>query len=212
LEFPAFDFEGFFKAEGGVQKINQTPSQVNEIAVRVYDVDSANLIAKNWRQFSSEKILSWDEVNANFLSVFKIQNATRHMMVAVIIIVAGFGIYNILNMVVTQKRKEIAILRSMGYETKDVVILFLSQGIILGIIGGLLGLIAGFWICKFLETIPFAGGPMGSGSGFLNISFDIEIYIKGMFLAIFAASFASLLPARVAGRMQPIDIIRAGAE
>ena len=193
------------------QRLNQTPSQVNEIAIRVFDTDAASSMAASWRQIAEEKVKSWDEINANFLNVFKIQNATKYMMIAVILIVAGFGIYNILNMVVTQKRKDIAILRSMGYETSDVVSLFLIQGFILGVIGAVLGMIFGYWICLYLETIPFGGGPLG-GSGYLRVSFAGIIYLRAVILSVGCACFASYLPARTAGNMQPIEIIRAGAE
>lgn len=201
-----------FAALQDVQKINNTPSQVNEIAVRVINVDHAREIAEQWTHVSVENVKSWDQINANILNVFNIQNATRYMMVFVIILVAGFGVYNILNMVVNQKRREIAILRSMGYEQNDVVFLFLSQGLILGFLGGLVGLIAGYFVCLFLQTIPFGGGPMGGGSGRLTISFSLSIYIFGMLLSVVSASLASFIPARAAGKMTPIDIIRGGAE
>ncbi|MCM0605075.1 MAG: ABC transporter permease [Xanthomonadaceae bacterium] len=193
------------------QKMNGTPDVINEIAVRVTDTDEAKFMAEDWRQSSHEKIESWDETNANFLSVFKIQNATRYMMIAVILIVAGFGIYNILNMVVNQKRKDIAILRSMGFETSEIISLFLIQGLILGIVGAFSGMVFGFLICLYLETIRFGGGPLG-GAGFLRISYAPVIYIQALVLSVACSSFASFLPARAAGRMQPIEIIRAGAD
>jgi lipoprotein-releasing system permease protein len=201
-----------FGALADVQKINETPSQVNELAIRVYDVEGAAQIAQEWREFGDEKIQSWDQINANFLNVFTIQNVVRFMMIAVILIVAGFGIYNILNMVVTQKRRDIAILRSMGYTTWDVMYLFLVQGLILGSLGAVAGDIGGYWICRYLETVPFAATPLGAGTGFMNISFAPRIYVWATVLAIGCAALASLLPARAAGRMEPIEIIRAGAE
>ena len=208
----AIDDGTIFGSLGDVQKINRSPSQVNEIAVRIHNIDLGKSMAESWSKISEEKIQSWDTLNANVLSVFKIQNATRYLMIATILVVASFGIYNILNMVVTQKRKEIAILRSMGYERRDIIQLFLIQGIVLGCVGGVIGLIGGFSICSYLQTIPFAGGPLGKGSGYLNISFEPRIYIQAMLLSIGTAGFASFLPARAAGKMTPIDIIRAGAE
>lgn len=201
-----------FAAIQDVQKINNTPSQVNEIAIRVVNIDDAGAMANQWSKVSVENVKSWDQINANILNVFNIQNATRYMMVFVIILVAGFGIYNILNMVVNQKRREIAILRSMGFEQNDIVFLFLSQGLVLGLFGGLLGLILGYFVCLFLETIPFGGGPVGGGTGLLRISFKISIYVFGLLLSVVSASLASYIPARAAGKMTPIDIIRGGAE
>jgi lipoprotein-releasing system permease protein len=136
-----------------VQKINGTPSQVNEIAVRVTDIEEAASIAKSWTSASTEKVQSWDQLNANFLNVVNIQNATKTLMIAVILIVASFGIYNILNMTVTQKRKEIAILRSMGFEPYEIISLFVYQGLILGVVGGLLGEVASLSPLKRISTL-----------------------------------------------------------
>lgn len=70
-----------------------------------------------------------------------------------ILLVAGFGIYNVLNMMVSQKHKEIAILRSIGFEAKDVLFLFFLQGMTIGILGGLLGDFLGFFVCKYMSTL-----------------------------------------------------------
>ena len=206
------DLGMMFAAIGDVQKLNQTPSQVNEIAVKVADVEEAKNMANTWASLSEEKIQSWDEVNSNVLNVFNIQNATRYTITTVIILVASFGVYNILNMVVTQKRKEIAILRSMGFEQRDVVSLFLFQGIILGIAGGAIGVFVGYWLCRGIELIPFGGGGLGSMKSTLLVSFNKLIYIRGFIFAVMASTIASYLPARAAGKLEPIEIIRQGAE
>ena len=174
-----------------VQRINLTPSQVSDIAVKIRDPLEARSIAESWAKLSQEKVQSWDQINENFFNVFRIQDATRYFVTGVILIVAGFGIYNILNIVVTQKRRDIAILRSMGFEQRDVLLLFFYQGLILGLVGAFVSLVAGFAICSYLATVPFAGGPMG-GSGFLNISFNPKIYVLGWILPVVVSVLASL--------------------
>ncbi len=121
---------------GDVQRINLTPNRVSEIGVRLKDYSQANAIATSWGKLAPELIESWDMQNLNILSVFAIQTVLRFSMIFTVLIVAGFGIYNILNMTVSQKRQDIAILRSMGYDTFDIVMLFFSQGLIVGIVGG----------------------------------------------------------------------------
>lgn len=198
-----------FASLSDVQRVNHTLNHINEIGVKLFDFNLAREMAEDWSLVAPEKTESWDQVAANILAVFKIQNALRFSMIATVLIVAGFGIYNVLNMTVNQKRQDIAILRSMGYDTFDVVMLFFSQGLIVGIIGAFFGIIAGFFLCKFLETIPFGNTPFGS-LGHLHISLDIAIYFRAVGLALFASSLASILPARAAGRLTPIEIIRAG--
>ena len=204
----ALDESTVFGALSDAQAINQTPSQINVIAIRIKNIDEAAAMAKSWSTLSDDKVESWDTINANFLNIFHIQDAIRYLMTGSILIVAGFSIYNILNMVVTQKRKEIAILRSMGYEPRDILNLFLVQGVILGAIGGALGLLVGFLACLKLSHTPFGGGPLGKGSGYMTVSFGIGIYIRGFLLSFSASVLASALPARAAGKMTPIDVIR----
>lgn len=204
----AVDESTVFAHISDAQRINQTPSKINTIAIKLYSVDIAREKAQSWSLLSEEKVQSWDEINKSFLNVFQIQDTVRYMMTAAILIVAGFSIYNILNMVITQKRKEIAILRSMGYEPLDIVKLFLIQGVILGIVGGALGVMLGYVVCLKLSTVKFGGGPLGKGTGVLTISFQVGIYIRSFLLSFFAALIASYIPARSAGKMTPIEIIR----
>lgn len=192
-----------------VQRLNGTPNRVTEIGVRLRDYSLARAMSTSWSQIAPELIESWDQQNENVLSMFVIQDTLRFTMILTVIVVASFGIYNVLNITVNQKRQDIAILRSMGYDTFDVVMLFFSQGFLLGIFGGLAGLLCGYWVCRYLQTIPFAGGPMG-GEGHLHIAITFATYGQAFGLALLSASVASILPARAAGKLTPIDIIRSG--
>ena len=194
-----------------VQRLNNTPNQINQISVKLTDFTNSKMMASNWRQLGREKVESWDEINASIFNVFKIQDAIRFMTIFSIMIVAGFGMYNVLNITVMQKRKDIAILLSLGFTNKDIILLFLSQGLILGLTGSTLGVIIGYFVCRYLETVPFGGGPMG-GSGYLQISFDPFIYLGAFGFAIFSTCLASILPSLSAGRLTPIGIIRSGGE
>lgn len=200
-----------FAALNDVQKANLTPSQVSDIAVRLINAEDAKGLASSWSSLSQDKVQSWDQINSGTMSVFKTQDIVRNSMTLTILIVAGFGIYNILNMMVTQKRREIAILRSIGYEPKDIISLFMTQGVLLGTSGGLLGMIFGHLICRYLSTITVDSGRMIGGGGTMMISFDVMIYVFGFLLAFGSSVFASLLPARAASKLTPIDIIRSEA-
>jgi lipoprotein-releasing system permease protein len=191
---------------GDAQKLNRTPSKISDIAVRLFNVGIAAEIATNWARTSIEKVQSWDQANTGILSVFTTQDIVRNSMTVSILIVAGFGIYNILNMVVNQKRKEIGILRSMGFESSDIITLFLIQGLVLGFAGGIIGIVIGHLACRGIALIPVSKDRLGNGT--MMMSYDTVIYVKGFFLAFGSALVASFLPARNAGRLTPIDIIR----
>jgi lipoprotein-releasing system permease protein len=195
-----------FGALTDAQKLNGTPSRISDIAVRLFDVVKSRALASQWNFISQEKVQSWDQANEGIMSVFKTQDIVRNSMTISILIVAGFGIYNILSMAVNHKRREIAILRSMGYEASDITRLFLIQGVILGAVGGVLGCLLGYGLCEVMARIPIAD--RGLGGNHMIIVFFPGIYIRGFLLAFLSASVASFLPARSAGKLSPIEIIR----
>lgn len=203
-----------YGALADVQKLRGTPNRVNEIAVRLHDYTQAAAIATSWSEITPERTESWDQQFASILSVLRLQTALRFAMIFTVLVVAGFGIYNILNMTVTQKRQDIAILRSMGYDTFDIVILFFSQGLMIGVCGAIAGIFCGYLLCAYLQTIPFGGAPgavAATGStGLLRISLSLPIYFQAAALALLTSSAASILPALSAGQLTPIDVIRQG--
>lgn len=192
------------------QRVNLTPNRVTEISVRIEDYTQANAMATNWGEIAPELVESWDMQNQNILSVFAIQTALRFLMIIAILVVASFGIYNVLNMTVNQKRQDIAILRSMGYDGFDIVSLFFMQGLIVGIVGAFVGMIAGYLVCLYLQTLSFMHVTPNNPTGKLHILLSWKIYTQAVFMAILSASLASILPARAAGKLTPIDVIREG--
>jgi lipoprotein-releasing system permease protein len=198
-------------AIGDAQKLNQTPGRVTSIAVRLRDVRDARKTAAEWNTFAPEKVETWDQANAGLMSVFSMQDVMRNAMTISILVVASFGIYNILSLAISHKKREIAILRSMGFEPKDISSLFLTQGMVLGGAGGLIGLALGFLFCLYIGTIDVASN-RGLGGDKLFMSYDWGIYVKALLLAIASACVASFLPARAAGKMEPIDILRSESE
>jgi lipoprotein-releasing system permease protein len=100
----------------------------------------------------------------------------------------------------------------MGFEPKDIVSLFFNQGLILGIIGGVVGLFLGQLFCRLIGMIEIAPGRMGSSSNHMIISYDLIIYIKAFVIAMISSVFSSILPARQAGKLEPMEIFRSGGQ
>lgn len=188
-----------------VQQAIRHPSEITDIAIRLSDVNDSQYFADQYAALAQEKVLSWRQANESILSVFTIQDFTRSFITIAIMVVASFGIYNILNIVVNQKRKDIGILRSMGYSGSDIVKLFLLQGIVLGSFGGVVGLVLGFAISYYVGTLKI-GGMMNK----MVINYSSSIYLSGLLMAIGASVISSYLPARAAGKLRPIDIVRGG--
>ncbi|MBI2521115.1 MAG: ABC transporter permease [Bdellovibrio sp.] len=207
LGVKALDESNIFGALADVQLLGGTPGRISDIAVRLYKVELAADVASTWNMLGDEKVQSWDQAHEGIMSVFTTQDIVRNAMTLSILIVAGFGIYNILGMAVTQKRREIAILRSMGYLPRDITTLFLLQGLVLGIAGGFLGAILGFGVSHVMASIRVSA-ERGLGGEHMMISFLPSIYLKGFLLAFLASALSGFLPARAAGKLTPIDIIR----
>lgn len=190
-----------------VQKLLALPNRISNIGVKLIDPTISTPLVENWMQFSSDKIESWEQTSAAILSVFKTQDIVRNFMTISILVVAAFGIYNILSILVNQKKKEIAILRAIGFDSKQIVELFMLQGLILGALGGLIGMLIGYFGCLFISTIKVAPGRMGSGETMI-VSYSYMIYVKAFLLAFLSSAFSSYLPSYAAGKMAPIEIIR----
>ena len=115
-----------------------------------------------------------------------------------------FGIYNIMNMTVNEKIKEIAILKAMGYSGRDIVIIFLTQSIVIGLVGGILGLVLGYIISVCTGYIPFRIAT----STTLPINFNTSDYVLGFVFGIVITFLAGYFPASKASKVDPVTIIR----
>lgn len=191
-----------------VQRATDSIGEISTIVVKVNDYKQAAEIATGWNRKSSDLVESWDQLSADHLSMMSTQDMVRNVTTIAFIVIVAFGIYNILNMVVTHKMRDIAILRSIGFNQEEIVFLFLVQGVLLGVLGGIIGLICGYLGCMYVETIQISGGPGAVGKRHMMISWDIMIYLKAFILVASASAVASYFPARTAGKLSPIEIIR----
>ena len=121
--------------------------------------------------------------------------------------VAGFGIYNIMNMVISSKMKDIAILKAQGFSGKDILTIFLSQSLVIGLLGAVLGLGLGYVLSYGMSRVPFPQGEITSLKYF-PVIFDTRYYLLGAGFGILTTFVAGVLPARKAGRVDPVAILR----
>lgn len=189
-----------------VQSLLRSPGRISEIAVTLFDINNSATKAAEWKMRSGDQVQGWEEANKNFMEMIRVQDYTRYFITSTILIVAAFGIYNVLSIMISQKRKEIAILQAIGYGPSQILKLVLYQGLVLGIAGGILGLILGFFLCVIIGRIDL-GIELGSSRN-LQISYDIETYVLAFFAANIAAILASYFPAHAASRLTPMEIMR----
>lgn len=189
-----------------VQQLNRTPGRISEIGVALTNIDRSREIADRWSLYSKDKVENWEDANPAFQQIIAIQDISRIIITVAILVVAGFGIYNVLSIMISQKQREIAILRSMGYAPVKILELFLIQGLLLGVVGAILGIGMGYGLEVFFGSIDL-GFEIGQGRN-LIMSYEAPIYIVAFWAAQLAAFIASLVPAYHASRLTPIDIIR----
>jgi lipoprotein-releasing system permease protein len=124
-----------------------------------------------------------------------------------LLIVAGFGIYNILNMMIYEKMDSIAILKATGFAGKDVNRIFLVIAESIGLFGGLLGLLFGFLLSALIDQIPFNTAALPTIKTY-PINYNLVFYIIGFVFSLITTYFAGFFPARKASKIDPVIIIR----
>ena len=184
--------------------------RANNIIVKIGDPYTAREIADQVEKNIGYKSMSWQETSEDLINTLAIRNKIMYSVVSAVLIVAAFGIYNVISTVVMEKHRDIAILKSMGFYAKDIQRIFVSQGIILGVCGCCLGIPLGMLFMTLLMRVRFK--PPGS-SQMINMPIDwgAPQFIIAITFALTASIFASYLPSRKAAKVQPVDILRGGA-
>jgi lipoprotein-releasing system permease protein len=191
-----------------VQKLlAKKPDYVSELHIKLTDLNDARPRANRYQGRFGYKAEDWETANASILVSFTIRNILTYVVVATLLIVAGFGIYNIMNMTVYDKMKDIAILKATGFEGHEIVGIFLMQSVFIGIFGGLLGLLLGFVLSYTLSKTPFNGGEFLSIDTF-PVNMDPKFYVFGIVFGIITTVLAGYFPAKKASKIDPVKILR----
>jgi lipoprotein-releasing system permease protein len=152
---------------------------------------------------------NWMDLNASLFSALKLEKLAMGVILSLIVIVAAFNIISTLIMVVTDKTREIGILKSMGMTDRGVLRIFIAQGLTIGVIGTALGALGGLLLVELLDRYKFIDLP--ADVYFID---TLPVALDGLdFAVIIAASIliafaATIYPARQASRLQPVDAIR----
>lgn len=179
------------------------PLYITDISVNIKNPDDAEAIGKEITQLTGYKAQSWQEANNSIVTGNKMRRIVSGLISYLILLVAGFGIYNILNMTVNQKINDIAILKAMGFKGKDVIRIFVTQALTIGIIGVIGGVLLAAVLINTLKNI-YVGGDIG----YFPIEYDYTVFIRGIVFGLIITFFAGYFPARKAARVDPVDIFR----
>lgn len=204
-----FDSNQAFISIKRAQALLNRVHRANNIIIKLSDPYQAHNIAAQIEQRIGYQTISWQEKSEDILNTLFIRNIIMYSVVSAVLIVAAFGIYNVISTVVMEKQRDLAILKSMGFYKRDVQFIFIAQGFLLGIVGCLIGLPLGSVLMYSLMQVEFKAP---GSSIVINMPLDwgyVQFLIAAGF-AMTASVVAALLPARKAANVQPVDILRGG--
>jgi lipoprotein-releasing system permease protein len=189
------------------QRLLKKPYEASMIIYKLRDPDRAPALASHFENLFQHGAQSWQEREEGNLQIFSTLRISAAITVSLIILLAGFGIFNVLTMSVLSKVREIAILRSMGYRRIDISAIFLWQGALIAGVGSLLGCILGALLTWGISHVPIHIRGLLYTNHFLVV-WDWRHYLWATLLAIVAVFIASYVPAHRAARLQPVDTLR----
>ncbi|MBV9618233.1 MAG: ABC transporter permease [Verrucomicrobia bacterium] len=189
------------------QRLLKKPYQASMIIYKLRDPESAPELAVRFEDLFQHTAQSWQEREESTLQLFIMLRLSAAVTVSLMILLAGFGIFNVLTMSVLSKVREIAILRSMGYRRVDISAIFLWQGALIAAVGSFLGCGLGALLTWGVSHIPIHIRGLLYTNYFL-VNWDWRHYFWATLLAIISVFFASYVPAQRAAHLQPVDTLR----
>lgn len=187
--------------------LGESSSYVTDINVKLKDFNQAPMVAQEFREIFDIDADDIQTVNAQFETGTQIRTLISYMVGITLLVVSGFGIYNILNMMIYEKMDTIAILKAIGFSGRDVNNIFITIAITIGLVGGSIGLVFGFLSGLGIERIPFETEALPTIKTY-PVDFNPKYYIIGGVFSLVTTYFAGFFPARKASGVDPVEIIR----
>ncbi len=187
--------------------LQQPSSYITDIQVKLKNVNLAPAIAKEFARVFEIDALDIQTANSQFETGSSVRTTISYAVGITLLIVAGFGIYNILNMMIYEKMDSIAILKATGFPGRDVRTIFIMISMIIGVSGGIFGLGLGYVLSTIISKIPFETAALPTVKTY-PINFAAVFYFIALSFALVTTFLAGLLPALKASKIDPVIIIR----
>lgn len=201
------DVQSYVNLAMAQQILSVGGNYISRIHVKLKDMEEAVPFAHLIESVYDVEALDIQSANAQFDTGSDIRTLISYAVSITLLIVAGFGIYNILNMFIVEKMNDIAILKATGFTGTDVMFIFMIQALAIGILGAIMGISIGYGVSLFIDTIPFESEGLPTVTTY-PINYNPDFYILGVVFAIVSTFFAGFFPARKAQKIDPIEIIR----
>ena len=184
--------------------VSKNSSYATDVLMNLGNFEEAESVSQRLKEKTEYTVESWQESNGQLESGKVLRDIIALAVSFTILLVAGFGIYNIMNMTVNEKIRDIAILKAMGFEDNDVMQIFLFQSLLVGFLGGVVGIILGFLVSVLVDRVPFEL----PGLSTLPIDFNAGFYVQSFLFGMLTTLIAGYLPAKKASGIDPVEIIR----
>lgn len=206
--FMDFDkIQSYTSVETAQKLMGKSANYVTDIQIKLKDLNLAPAVAKEYASIFQTDAEDIKSVNAQFETGSFIRSLLSYVVGITLLIVAGFGIYNILNMMIYEKMDSIAILKATGFSGSDVRRIFLSIAVSIGFFGGAVGLAIGLVLSLLIDQIPFNTSALPTITTY-PVNYDLVYYVIGITFSIITTFFAGYFPARKASKIDPVVIIR----
>ncbi len=192
------------------QRLFDEGDNVTGVELRVHDLETSYELARRIEQdlggaFHS---LDWSELNRNLFTALEVQKVALTLVIATIIFVAAFNVIATLIMIVIEKKREIAILKAMGATDGTVLGIFMVQGVVVGVIGTLAGVLVGGALVAYLDKIRFPLDPKVYLIDHLPVVLNPTVFLVTIGIALLICTLSTIAPSWWAARMLPVDGLR----
>lgn len=187
--------------------LGESSNYITDLQIKLKDLTKAPKTAVEFSHVFDLDALDIQTANAQFETGSFVRSLISYAVGITLLIVAGFGIYNILNMMIYEKMDSIAILKAVGFSGKDVNFVFIAIASTIGIVGGTLGLVFGLGLSAIIDHIPFNTASLPAVKTY-PIDYNPRYYVIGAVFSIVTTYFAGYFPSRKASKIDPVIIIR----
>ncbi|MBP1718782.1 MAG: lipoprotein-releasing transporter permease subunit, partial [Deltaproteobacteria bacterium] len=193
------------------QKFLAMGDTVSGLEVKVEDIYAVKKIGDRIRKDLGFPFWTkdWMQMNRSLFAALKLERIVMFIILVLIVLVAAFGIVSTLIMVVMEKNKDIAILKSMGATARSVMRIFIFEGLIIGFVGTLIGLFGGYVVCTLLAKYQFITLPSDVYYiSRLPVKMNILDFVLVAISALGISFIATLYPSWQASRLDPAEALR----
>ena len=186
-----------------------SPDEASNLYIRVNELPKDGLVAGAIERETNYKATTWEQKAASVVALFKMISGIVYFLVFFVIMVAGFGVANVLITNVLEKARDIAILKSLGFKRSEITLIYLTQGLIVAFVGAAIGCVLGFILIEIMSSIPMESSSQSFvSSNHLMMGKNPMYFVLASLFAVIVSLVAAVGPSRNAAKVNPVEILR----